>query len=219
MKTAVALALCTLAATARADDPDDHPMRELGIGLHAPSMMHVGAWRALDLGFAALAGVKLDRVAVLAEGDLRALWPARWSHGEVIAPGTQQDVEGSEQRLGVLARVVVLRHRGAWSSRGGLSERGSHELYLDAGLGLERLAIDGEPARSRPDLQLGAGYLMGAREAGRMQFHLFGFYALHVTVAGGVPTPTGVSSRAIAPAVSAPYDVGVSFDFGLLFGP
>jgi hypothetical protein len=194
------------------DDPDSRPSWEGGVGFRAPAMMHVGAWRALNLGIGGIVALRLDRLALNAEGDLLALWPASWHDGSV---GT--GVQGSEQRLGVNARWSFARSRGEWSHHRGIDERGTAEAYVETGLGLERIAIDTAPAYTRRDVQVGLGALFEAHDKGRMNLDLVTFYAFHLILADGEPTPGDTLARVAQPP-STTRDIGLSFDFGVLFG-
>jgi hypothetical protein len=211
-RLALALLLLPHAAVAD-DDPDTRPTWEGGVGLRAPAMMHVGAWRALNLGIGGIVALRLDRLALLAEGDVMALWPASWHDGSVAS-----DVHGSEQRIGISARWSFARHWGEWTHSRGIGERGSAEAYLDVGVGLERVSIDDAPAHARRDAQVGIGLLFGARETGRLKLHLVTFYAIHLIFADAEPTPGDTISRSVEPPSSSFGDIGVSFDLGLLFG-
>jgi hypothetical protein len=215
------------------DDRDQRPRWELGLGVHGIAMAQIGRWNALAMGFEGLAGVRVGRVAILAEGQLMALWPATWARGTIALPGVDAEgepryVEGSMQRIALDARISLVRAVGRWSHRRALEQLAVHDLFVEAGVGREWAQLDRGVSFSRPDVTLGIGGSMGARMRYRDPLrrhtrggYFSGYYIVRVLVAPGVPTPGGdLAARCASACGGAPgaLDIGVSFDFGLAFG-
>ena len=209
MRTALVVLLALARPVFADDELEARPQWDAALGTRS-GVMHVGDWRAMDIGFEGYLGVRFDRFELLAEGDLAALWPANWSRGEVLVTENHA-VSGSMQRLGVDLRYSFLRQIGSWTKH---HERLVNHLYVEAGLGDQRVAIDGLPSYGRRDVELGLGYLMFARMRGGG--HLAGQYAIRASWADGAATPGTLHYMPAAPGTRR--DFGVIFELAVAFG-
>jgi hypothetical protein len=208
----IALALLALTGSARADDdPDERANWETGLGIHAPAVMQVGRWNAMNLAFTPVAGVRFERLAILGEIDLGTLWSANWTHGS-IHTGPNEFLGGSLLRIALDVRYAFATYVGTWNK---YRQRVSHQFYVDGAIGEQRVSVDGEPTTARHDFALGIGYITHIR-LGR-DHHFGSFYALHGTWAPGLATPDPFMTCPSCPRAGG-RDIGWSFDFGLLFG-
>jgi len=169
--TRFALALIAFAGSARADtDPDERAAWEAGLGIHAPAVMQVGMWNAMNLGFAGIAGVRFERLAIVGEVDVGTLWSASWTHG-TIRLGPDRFLGGSLLRVAIDVRLPFATIIGGWNKQ---AQRVTHQFYVDGALGEQRVGVDGEPTVARHDVSLGIGYLTHLR-LGRDRVHFASF--------------------------------------------
>jgi hypothetical protein len=195
-----------------AADPDARTTWEGAVGLRS-GFAQVGRWNPMNLGFQATYGLRADRLALLVEGDAGFLVGATWPRGD-ITTGPNADLGGSLLRGALVARYSFSKHVGAWTKRG---ERMSHHLYVEAGVGEELVSVSGFDSAARPDLSLGIGYLMWGR-LGRSGGHVAGYYVVHASFAPALATPDPFMDCRSCLTETGGHDVGVAFDFGLVFG-
>jgi hypothetical protein len=198
--TRALILLAALTSTAHADQEGEMTLRG--------GMMEVGRWAPMELGVDGRYGLRFGALALEADVELGGLFAATWIHGS-IRTGPDAYVSGSLMRLGATARYSLARSIGVPDKRG---ERMDHHLFVEASVGEERVSADGMGAFDRPDYGIGVGYLMWGQLGDK---HLAGVYGLHLRIAPALNTPNLVPMTL---GETGARDIGVSFDFGLLFG-
>ena len=168
------------------------PQSEFGIGLRVGSF-HVADIYDIGFGFGVEGGVRIDRLALMADYTLMGLSPNQTSTtttngartttptGEPASPGAG----GFVQRVGLFARYSPARFLEA---QGGVGVRG--DIYVDGGIGEQLVLWSGGGYLHRTDISIDAGFSIRFRGT-----HHHGGYSLaaRITLASppdGTPQPT-----------------------------
>lgn len=172
--------------------------------------MLAGGYSVATVGGAAIgmhfdAGVRMDRLALVAEYDFLSIGQSSYDYDNPI--------RGQLHRLGANVRYSL-------ASFGGREVPIRGDIWLEGGVGSQLVQWHGGGELGRRDLAFGVGGQMTAR-IGRENPKYVGFYyAFRGLVARdpigkpGEPTCAGPCDMATGPS---PYDVGAFFNFGVIF--
>jgi hypothetical protein len=178
--------------------------------------MSVGPLDGFAGGVFGEAGVRRDRLALLAEYDLLSVGQTAQSSAMVDPANPPPDpIRGYMQRVGFDARYSVTRFGG-----GDAGIRG--DVWIEAGAGGEVIQWYGGGRLHRGDASLGFGAQATFRIGSESHPHYVGFhYAVKAIIAKApgrkddAPTCAGPCDE---PTPPVPYDTGIFFNFGVVFG-
>jgi hypothetical protein len=177
------------------------------VGLHAGNLP-VQQADLVSLGFDLQAGVRFDRLALLAECDL--LW---------LPDATS--TSGTGRRFGLDVNYSIFQGIGAWKRPRGYPHhpiRARADLWLTAGVGEETLHVNVADL-SRRDVALGIGGHIGEEDRDRHWLPFAGFFTLRLVLAHEPDPLSGASTRGMAgPSGTGALDYALWFDWGFVFG-
>ena len=185
------------------------PRLEALAGIHAGNLPVQGA-DLVSLGFDLEAGVRFDRLAVLAEADL--LW---------LPDST--DSSGSGHRFGLNVNYTIMQGIGAWRRpRHGYPQfpvRARADLWLTAGFGEETMHTNIADL-SRRDVSFGIGGHIGEEDRNRHWAPFAAFFTLRSVVARDPDPFSGTATRGDVHDMggTGALDFAFWFDFGVMFG-
>jgi hypothetical protein len=220
---AAAAALLGAAVPARAQSDDDESgehdrwrdLRFEGDVGFLVGGMSVGPIDGFAGGAFAAGGVRRDRLALLGEYDLLSVGQSPDASSSDPSMPAPDPIRGYMQRFGADARYSVASFGG-----GDVGIRG--DIWLEAGLGGEVIQWYGGGKLHRGDLDLGFGgqatFKLGSDSHPRyLGFHyaVKGLLAKAPPRKDDFPTCAGPCDE---PTPPVPYDVGIFFNFGVVFG-
>ncbi len=187
------------------------PRLEVLTGIHAGNLPVQGA-DLVSLGFDLEAGVRFDRLALLAEGDLM------WLPDSTSATGTGH-------RYGLNINYSIIQGIGAWRRpKHGIEPsypvRARADLWLTAGFGEETLHTNVADL-SRRDVSFGIGGHIGEEDRHRHWAPFADFFSLRIVMAHDPDPFANTATRDAGGGTSGgtgALDYALWFDFGMVFG-
>lgn len=182
------------------------PRLEAVVGLHAGNLP-VQQADLVSLGFDLEAGVRFDRLALLAECDL--MW---------LPDSTS--TSGTGRRFGLDVNYSIFQGIGAWKRPRGYPHhpiRARADLWLTAGVGEETLHVNVADL-SRRDVALGLGGHIGEEDRDRRWLPFAGFFSLRLVLAREPDPLASASARGMGPVGNGELDYALWFDWGFVFG-
>ena len=216
---AAAAALLAGAAPAHAqwdDDGDDHGEHDDWKSLRFEG--DVGTLIG-DMGIGPIdgfaGGIRRDRLALFGEYDLLSVGQSPSSASADATMPPPDPIRGYMQRFGLDARYSVARFGG-----GDAGIRG--DLWIEGGLGAEVIQWYEGGRLHRGDLDLGFGAQTTFKIGSDRHPRYIGFhYAVKATIAKAPPRKDDFPTCAgpcDEPTPPVPWDTGIFFDFGVVFG-
>lgn len=222
MSCAAAAAILGAAAPARAQDDDDDGVHDRWKDLRFEGDvsflvggMSVGPIDGFAGGIGLAGGIRRDRLALFGEYDLLSVGqsPSTAAADATMAP--PDPIRGYMQRFGLDARYSVARFGG-----GDAGIRG--DLWLEGGLGAEVIQWYEGGRLHRGDVDLGFGAQTTFKIGSDSHPRYIGFhYAVKATIAKAPPRKDDFPTCAgpcDEPTPPVPWDTGIFFDFGIVFG-
>jgi hypothetical protein len=162
------------------------------------------------VGGRTFAGVELGRFAV--DGDLEMFRLQQASSQD--GPCGPQTCPTSMLRLALDGRMSLWRGKVLHRPRNGRGRLERMDVWLDASIGWERIALDGQPRRARPDAGVGLGWgLVNRAGSYSAALRVGTLLALDRSATTGVATRSEMplaSNRSLAPA----FFIGFDLSFG-----
>lgn len=175
--------------------------------------MSIGPLDGFAGGMYGMAGVRRDRLALLGEYDLLSV--GQTTSSDTTTQPQPDPIRGYMQRAGFDVRYSVARFGG-----GDVGVRG--DIWLEGGAGGEVIQWYGGGRLHRGDVDVGIGAQATFKIGSDSHPHYIGFhYAVKAFVAKAPPRKDDLPTCAgpcdeLTPPV--PYDTGIFFNFGIVFG-